>query len=231
MIELYILRVFVTGKPGSGGMCGVIFDPTARLSEVDRQQIASNRRLPEIVYIDDLESASVRVFMPSRQRAYAGYPLIAAAWLLRRQGYLVHVIRPPAGSVPARVDAHGAFLSLPLAWIHPYEFQEVKDPAALHEEIMYGVATSSDVSNHDRVVLWAWSDPIARRVVTKSTIPEHPHGQGISASIALALGAAIGTPLLVEQGNSSICSVVSGNDGALEVGGQVALDGLERLDD
>lgn len=231
MIELYVLRAFAsTDKPGSGGVCGVIFDPTTRLSEVDRQQIASNRRLPEIVYVDDLENAAVQVFTPSRQRAYAGYPLIAAAWLLCRQGYRVHAMCPPAGSVPARVDAHGAFLSLPLAWVHPYEFQEVKDPAALCGEIMHGRTTRSDISNHDRVVLWAWSDPTARKVVMKSTIPDHPYGQGISASIALALGAAVGTPLLVEQGDFSICTVVSGNDGVLEVGGYVTLDGLERLD-
>jgi len=231
MIELYVLRVFTTDKPGSGGACGVIFDPTTRLSEADRQQIASNRRLPEIVYIDDLEDASAQVFTPSRQRAYAGYPLIAAAWLLCHQGYLVHAMCPPAGSVPVRVDAHSAFLSLPLAWVRPYEFQEMKDPAALRVETMHGVTTRSDLSNHDRVVLWAWSDHIGRRVVTKSTIPDHPHGQGISASIALALGAAVGTPLLVEQGNSSICAVASGNDGVLEVGGHVTLDGLERLND
>src|SRR2546421_879974 len=218
MIELYVLRVFASAdNPQSGGMCGVVFDLMTKLSEVDRQQIASNRRLPEIVYIDTVENASVQVFTPSRQRAYAGYPLIAAAWLLHHQGYPVHTMSPLAGKVPARADTYGAFLALPLAWVHSYQFQEVKDPVALHQEITDDGTARSDGANHDQVVLWAWNDPVGRRIVTKSTIPHHPHGQGISASIALALGATVGTPLLVEQGNSSICSVVSGADGVLEV--------------
>jgi hypothetical protein len=216
---MHVVRVFAAaGEPGSGGLAGVVLDGRA-VPPAGRQAIAARRGLPEIVFVDDRSRGVVRVHTPSRERPYAGYPLLGAAWILHQHGWPVEALACAAGSVPVHCTEDAAFMTLPNGWRPPAVLQQVRDSATLR----------AMPPRSDRVILWSWDGAHERRVVARCTIPDHPAGEGISASVAAGVAAALGTPLEVELGRRSRALVPFGDDAAHVVGGCVRLERIEPV--
>jgi len=150
------------------------------------------------VFIDNHHLGIVRVYTPSRERSHAGYPLLGAAWLLHQQGWSLSVLHCPWGPVQVRCMDNGAHMTIPHSWFVSIALEEVRDVVALR----------AMNPRTDRVVLWSHDGH--GRVVVRCTIPDHPPGEGVSASVAAAVAAAVGTPLEVELGCQSQAQVLSG---------------------
>jgi PhzF family phenazine biosynthesis protein len=79
--QCYVLRVFTRGDEG-GNHLGVIVDLTA-LDAPMMQTIAVDLAFSESVFIDASgDVPHCRIFTPTAELAFAGHPLVGAAWLL-----------------------------------------------------------------------------------------------------------------------------------------------------
>jgi len=218
---LYVLRTFVDRNVvGSGAVSGVVLDACG-ISEQQRQRIASEKGLPEIVFVDDFERGIVQIFTASRQRPYAGYPLVATAWLLSQINGPIKVITPPAGSTLVRYKGNGDIsLRIPDGWIRRHTFEQY--PSVKELQQIYPPS--------DDVIRWAWHKEGNRAIFARFTIPDHVPGSGVSAAITAALGIEVTIPLLVTQGNYAICEVLRHEDiDGVWVSGAVVLERITQL--
>ena len=58
----------------------------AAITEQMRPAVAAERGYSETVLVDDVNRAEVRIFSPESEFAFAGHPLVGAAWLLANDG-------------------------------------------------------------------------------------------------------------------------------------------------
>jgi hypothetical protein len=219
-VDLWVLRTFIDqATPHSGALSGAILRSPEAVGN-QRQHLSTKAGLPEVVYIDDPVLGIAQVFTPSRQRPFAGYPVIAAAWLLHERGFPVDTMRLSAGEVPVwRSDSGEMAMRMPAGWLTPQRFVRHDSLEELHAFRV----------GRDRVVRWAWVPGEERTVSAVFTIPDHPPGAGVSAGIAASLAATIGEPLTIRQGNGSLCRVVPIPGGDVNVRGRVALERVDRI--
>ena len=222
MSELQVLRVF-TAETGTGGNpLGVVLDG-ASVAPSRRQAVARALGFSETVFVDDAPSGSVRIFTPAAELPFAGHPLVGTAWLLARRGCPVDVLHPPAGDVPARVEGELAFVAGRPEWAPRFEFFELSSAADVEE-------LEGSPEGHDMGYAYAWIDRSAGLVRARS----FPARLGIeedeaTGAAAVRLGAQIGRDLRIRQGHGSLIEVHPREDGMVEIGGRVALEGARAV--
>lgn len=222
MRQLHVLRVF-TGPDGSAGNpLGVVLDGAAIPTADARQELAAQLRFSETVFVDDAGTGAVAIFTPAVELPFAGHPLVGTAWLLAREGGAdVETLRPPAGEVPARAEASGAYVAGRPEWAPPFELAELDSPTAVD-------ALTGPPGGHDLVSAWAWSGPetIRARVFPRRLGIVEDEATGAAA---VRLGAHLGRAVTIQQGVGSVIEVRPRPDGMVEIGGRVALDEVEDL--
>src|ERR1700710_3019375 len=124
---LHVLRVFCDEKDRHGNPLGVFLEGS-QVPEARRQAVAHELGFSETVFVEDLETATCRIFTPGLELPFAGHPMVGTAWLLEREGHPLSVLRPPAGEVEVRReggrDGGGAeltFVAARAAWSPPWE--------------------------------------------------------------------------------------------------------------
>lgn len=218
----HVLRVFTAADGSGGNELGVFLDGSEVAPE-RRQAVAAQLGYSETVFIDDAATGVLRIFTPTLELPLAGHPLVGSAWLLGRVRGRVDTLRPPAGEVPVWTEDG-------LTWIRanpedgpPFELVPFASPAEVD---------ALDPADRDGgwEAAWAWEDEAAGRVrarvfVHEAGIPEDE----ATGSAALRLGAAVGRPIRIRQGAGSELLARPADDGRVEVGGRVALDGVRDL--
>ena len=58
----------------------------AAITEQMRLAVAAELGYSETGFVDDVNRAEVRIFSPESEFAFAGHPLVGAAWLLANDG-------------------------------------------------------------------------------------------------------------------------------------------------
>ena len=100
MTTLHVLRVFI-GPDGRGGNpLGVFLDGGA-IGPAVRLAVARELGFSETVYVDEVAGgeASIAIYTPGMEMAFAGHPTVGTSWLLRHEGTPVDMIHLPAGAV------------------------------------------------------------------------------------------------------------------------------------
>ncbi len=219
-MDLWVLRSLVdSALPGSGALSAAIVDG-ADVPVADRQRLATRLGLPEVVFVDDASSHAVRVFTPKRERPFAGYPLMATAWLLDDVGHSNGIMHVPAGRVTVRRSAPAEVtMHYPVAWQVYRTYEEFASVEELEELPSWTDAT----------VRWAWESRAAGTVRARFTIPDHPPAEGVSVGIAATLAVEVGLPLILRLGNNALCFAAPRSDGTVEVRGTVLLERVESI--
>jgi predicted PhzF superfamily epimerase YddE/YHI9 len=217
MPELHVLRVF-TAEDGTGGNPLGVFLGGAAVPAERRQAVAHRLGFSETVFVDDATTGAVRIFTPAVELPFAGHPLVGTAWLMRRQGLEVAVVRPPAGTVDVRFDGELTYIAGRPEWSPPFDFVEVESPAAV-ENVTQAPAENGMVS------VWSWLDEAAgvvraRVFATAAGIAEDE----ATGSAAVRMGAMLGRPLTIRQGRGSVLHAAPRPDGCVEVAGRCVLD-------
>ncbi|HEX2729175.1 MAG TPA: PhzF family phenazine biosynthesis protein, partial [Rubrobacteraceae bacterium] len=196
MPKLHVLKVFV-GESGAGGNPLGVFLDGQRIPENERQTIAADLGFSETVFVDDTESGALRIFTPGTELPFAGHPLVGTAWLLKREGYAVSVLRPPAGEVPVRENRGLTFISGRPEWAPGFEHIRLGSPADVD-------ALTGPPEGHDLAGVWAWEDEEAGRVRVRVFAPrvgvEEDEATGAHA---VRLAAVLGCRLTIHQGEGS----------------------------
>ncbi len=215
--RLHVLRVF-RSPDGSGGNPLGVFLGGPEVPEPERQAVARELGFAETVFVDDRESAALRIFTPEVELPLAGHPLVGTAWLLRENGIRPDVLRPPAGECPVRFEGELTLVAGAVAWAPPFEFLELGSPAEVD-------ALVGPPEGYGWVGLWAWIDEPAgvireRVFASDGGVPEDE----ATGSAAMRLCAELGRELEIRQGRGSVIRARPLGDGRAEIGGRVVLD-------
>ena len=215
MPTLDVVRVF-TGEDGRGGnLLGVFLDGPAVAAE-RRQAVAARLGFAETVFVDDAARGVVRIFTPGVELPFAGHPLVGTAWLLRRRGAAVDVLRPPVGDVAVRAADDRAFIRGRGEWNN---IEIVQLPSATDVDALDGSPRGGD-----DISAWAWIDEprgeVRARVFPGQMGIEEDEATGMAA---VGMACMLGRDLRIHQGVGSLLLARSLGDGWAEVGGRVAM--------
>jgi predicted PhzF superfamily epimerase YddE/YHI9 len=218
MPELHVLRVFV-GDDGRGGNPLGVFLEGHGLPEERLQAVAADLGFSETVFVADALGGAVRIFTPAAELPFAGHPLVGTSWLLREEATPADVLRPPAGEVPTWRDGDLTWIRGDPAWAPPFDREQLGSAAE--------VDAHPGAREDQNLQVWAWEDEDAGLVRTRV----FPRLLGIvedeaTGAAAVALGAELGRPLTIRQGEGSRIDVRPGEDAlTVAIGGRV-----ERID-
>jgi predicted PhzF superfamily epimerase YddE/YHI9 len=216
MPKLHVVRVFCDDDGRGGNPLGVFLDG-AGVPERDRQGIAAELGFSETVFVDDAERGEMRLFTPAVELPFAGHPVVGTAWLLAREREPVPTLRPPAGTVPVRIEGDVTFAAARPEWSPPFEFVEAGSP----EEVD---ALDGPPEGHDLLDVWAWIDEPAGIVRARVFPPRYGIAEDeATGSAAVRLGALLGRELDIRQGTGSRILARPIDYGVVEIGGQVEL--------
>jgi predicted PhzF superfamily epimerase YddE/YHI9 len=215
LTTLHVLRVFTGANGGHGNPLGVFLDGPAVPAE-RRQAAAAELGFSETVFLDERESGELRIFTPGTEFAFAGHPMVGAAWLLAETGIPPSVLRPPAGEVGVRFEDDLTWISGRAAWLPAGDLVELDAPSQIDAQ---------EPIRHGDVFYWAWADKAAGTIRARCFAPD----VGIvedeaTGSAVLALCVRLGRPISVRQGRGSELVARPLGQGRAEIGGRVVLD-------
>jgi predicted PhzF superfamily epimerase YddE/YHI9 len=214
---LHVLRVFLSADGTHGNPLGV-FLAGDEIPADRRQSVARDLGFAETVFVDDQATGRMDIFTPGAQLPFAGHPTVGTAWLLAREGAPVASLRPSAGEVAVRYEDDLTWVAARPEWSPPFEYVELSSPSAV--DALDGVPEGKDLA-----YCWAWEDEGAGRVRARSFVGSAgiPEDEA-TGSAALALGARLGRPIGIRQGEGSQLFAGPLDDGLAEVGGRCVLD-------
>lgn len=212
-VEVRVLRVFCGPDGGYGNPLGVVLDGAA-VAAGDRQALARHLGYSETVFVDDAPSGRMEIYTPEVEYPFAGHPTVGTAWLLRREGFAVGELHPPAGEVPVRFDGDVTYVQGRVEWCPDFDLIELAGPAEIDEH--------PGIEEGD-IYIWAWIDERVGLIRARCFAPD----AGIvedeaTGSSVLRLAAELGREIEVRQGEGSVIWARPLADGMVEIGGQVA---------
>jgi predicted PhzF superfamily epimerase YddE/YHI9 len=214
-----VLRVFTDARGELGNPLGVVRD-AAGIDHAHRQAIAAELGYSETVFVDQesrpqLESR-LQIFTPTTELPFAGHPLVGSAWLLRQT-----VLHPPAGAVKSRVLGDRAWIVARAEWSPDFERRQLASPA------MVDAFTPPATGN---LQVWAWQDETQGTVRARVFAPDFGVAEDpATGSASMALCAALGRAITIEQGPGCLIEARLLDDGFVELGGCVADDGEREV--
>ncbi|MGI9049220.1 MAG: PhzF family phenazine biosynthesis protein [Rubrobacteraceae bacterium] len=221
MSELHVLKVFV-GDDGSGGNPLGVFLDGREIPGNERQRVAAELGFSETVFVDDAEQGEARIFTPRSELPFAGHPLVGTAWLLKRKGYEVPLLCPPAGEVSVREDGDLTFISGRPEWAPGFAHVRLDSAADVD-------ALTGPPDGHDLVGVWAWEDEEAGSVRVRVFAPRFSIEEDeATGAHAVRLSDMLGRKLEIHQGEGSLILAEPRSDGTVEVGGRVEI--VEKRD-
>jgi predicted PhzF superfamily epimerase YddE/YHI9 len=218
MTELHVVRVFVGRGDVGGNELGVFL--VGEVIPVERRlAVTAELGFSETVFVDDLETARMAIFVPAAEIPFGGHPAVGTSWLLGEIGRPVTVLRPPAAEVPTRRDVDVTWIGVRPAWVDlPVLPRFVEYPTVEEVDALPGQ------SSEPWLYAWAWEDESAGRLRSRS----FPTWAGIaedeaSGAAAVLMGDRLQRAFIIRQGIGSEIRVQPGRDGMVEVGGACAL--------
>jgi predicted PhzF superfamily epimerase YddE/YHI9 len=213
MTAVRILRVFTDEAGDSGNLLGVVSDAAA-IEHERRQAIAAELGFSETVFVE--RATHVQIFTPTTELPFAGHPMVGTAWLLGEPALHVR-----AGEVRTRVQGMHAWVLARAQWCPPFERRQLSSPDDVD---------AFDVPDAGSLQVWAWSDERRGRIrarvfVPELGVPEDP----ATGSATVALCAALGRAIAVDQGPHCAIEARPLHDGWIELGGRVADDGEREV--
>ncbi|MGW7053384.1 PhzF family phenazine biosynthesis protein [Streptomyces sp. NPDC054887] len=211
MNELDVLRVFCGPGGHHGNAVGVVRDGRTYPDEASRQALAAELGFGATVFVDDPERGVLDVRTPGPRPAFAGHPLVGAAWLLD-----LEVVNPPAAEVWARHDGEFTWITARAEWAPPCRLQQYASAAEVD-------ALPAPPPGEGGLYAWAWEDEAAGRVRARE-FPRADVGVAedeATGAAALLLTAALGRALNIAQGRGSQILTAPGPDATVEIGGRV----------
>ncbi|MGZ6372432.1 MAG: PhzF family phenazine biosynthesis protein [Candidatus Limnocylindria bacterium] len=218
MPQFHVVRVFVGPGDTGGNELGVFLDGAA-IPQDRRLAVTAELGFSETVFVDDLATAQIAIFVPAAELPFAGHPTVGTSWLLAEVGRPVSALRVPAGDVPTWREGDLTWIRARPAWVDFRVLPRFVEFATAPE-----VDALPDHSSEPWLYAWAWEDEPAGRLRSRS----FPTWAGIvedeaSGAAAVLIGARLGRSVTIRQGVGSEISVQPGSEGTVEVGGRCTL--------
>ena len=219
MAVLHVLRVFCDSEGQFGSPLGVVLDGSAIPPE-RRQPLAAELGFSETVYVDDPDTAQLRIFTPAAELPFAGHPLVGTAWLLGhyRSGPVTQLI-PPAGAMLTWTNDDEVWIRAPLAAAPPWRLNHVAAAATVD------AMTSPPHPDQDADQFWAWLDQQAGTVRARVFAARYGVPQDEACgSASMLLAAHLGRAITIRHGNGSVIHASPAPNHMADLGGHVVFD-------
>jgi predicted PhzF superfamily epimerase YddE/YHI9 len=217
-VEVDVVRVFTTDDGDLGNQLGIVLSSPASAGR--EQEIAAELGFSETVFVDDVDAgvASIRIFTPASELAFAGHPSVGTAWWLREHGTPVHVLAEKAGDVAVRHDEGLTWITGRAEWASQFTWFEVATP-----EEVEALDPTAFTDGHNYI--YAWIDEDAGALRSRMFAPD----LGIvedeaTGAAAVAVTTRLGRDLSITQGRGSRILTRQLADGFVEVGGRTVAD-------
>ena len=219
MTDLHVLRVFI-GPDGRGGNPLGVFLDGAAIAPDRRQAVAAELGFSETVFVDAIDdaarTATVRIFTPGTELAFAGHPTVGTAWLLADRGAIVDTLCCQAGDVATWNADERRWVRARAEWVHPIDMIQLPDAAGVEAE-------RPGVLGDPGRYVWAWEDEPAghlrsRYFATDVGIVEDE----ATGAAAVVMGQRLGRDVVIRQGvGSQILVRPDAATGTVAIGGRV----------
>jgi predicted PhzF superfamily epimerase YddE/YHI9 len=163
--------------------------------------VAADLGFSETVFVEVIDAeartATVRIFTPGTELAFAGHPTVGTAWLLASRGLAIDTLHCPAGDVVTWAADDRRWVRARAAWIHPIQVIQLADAAAVEAD------TPGRLGDPGRYV-WAWEDAAAGRLRSRyfATDVGIVEDEATGAA-AVVMGDRLGRDLVIRQGVGS----------------------------
>lgn len=124
-VEVHVVRVMCLSDTAGGEPVGIVLDGAA-VEKNRRQALAAELGYGKTIFVDDVASGVVEIYKTMKQLPFAGFPLAATSWLLRRLGQEVSVLRPSIGEVLTGSIDDRAWTRGDRAWLPDFTCVEIQ---------------------------------------------------------------------------------------------------------
>lgn len=219
MIDVEVVRVFVSANGSGGSPLGIVRDGASVPDTAARQETARRLGFSETVFVNNPARVEVDIYTPSARLPFAGYPLVGTAWLLRRHGVPLDVLRTESGKVKTRADGEFTWIRGRAKWVSGKRTQQFSSATEVD-------ALPAPPPGEGWLYAWAWEDEAAGTVRARG-FPRR--GDAIvedeaTGAAAILLSDELGRGLRVRQGKGSEIVTRVSEPGWVELGGRVALE-------
>lgn len=226
MTQLHVVRVFLGPDGGSGNPLGVFLDGTT-VPPDRRQEVAATLGYSETVFVDAIEGvvATIAIFTPGRELAFAGHPTVGTSWLLTEFDRTIWTIRVPAGDVETWRDGNLTWIRARPDWVHELDVRRYPTVGAVD-------ALRPGRPGEPGVYAWAWEDEAAGRLRSRY----FPTDLGIvedeaTGAAAVVMGDRLKRPLTIRQGvGSELLVRPDPLAGTVDVGGRCRLETIRSFE-
>ncbi|HYH93602.1 MAG TPA: PhzF family phenazine biosynthesis protein, partial [Candidatus Saccharimonadales bacterium] len=191
--------------------------------------VAAELGFSETVFVESIDlaarRASVRIFTPGTELAFAGHPTVGTAWLLSETGRPVDTLRCQAGDVATwTTDDDRRWIRARASWVHPIELQQLPDVAAVD------AAVPGEMGTPGRYV-WAWEDEPSGRLRSRYFATDVGIREDeATGAAAVVIGDRLGRALTIRQGiGSELLVRPDPAAGTVDVGGRVTLEDVRSF--
>jgi predicted PhzF superfamily epimerase YddE/YHI9 len=219
--KIRVLRVFTDADLRFGNPLGVVEDASEVVPEPDRRQaLAASLGFSETLFVDDAESAQVRMYSGKREVPFAGHAAVGGAWALKQiTGRAPSRLATTSSEAQTWTEDGLTWVRSTLATTPPWWHERLPSPEAV--ECLDGPLSPCQ----DMTQLWAWIDEPAgvmrvRTFASRAGIPEDE----ACGSGAMRMAAAFGRQLVLRHGSGSIIYAKPGPPGYADIGGYVTED-------
>jgi predicted PhzF superfamily epimerase YddE/YHI9 len=226
MADVHMVRVFTDAQGLFGNNLGVVLDASGHDAEAG-SRLAADLGFSEVVFVDDVATARLRIFTPKAELPLAGHPLVGTAWLLGRlAGRPVSTLRPAkAAEVATWVEDGRTWIRGRVQDAPDWGLVQVEDEGKVE---MLAIPPGPEYVRHQ---FWAWIDEPngvmrARVFAGQSGVPEDE----ATGSAAMRQAVALNRRLFIRQGwGSEVLARPAAQAGWAEVGGRVTTDGVRTV--
>lgn len=225
-IDVTVLRVFTDSEGNFGNLLGVVDAKTVEPAK--RQRVATELGYSETVFIDlpqqGSRTAQAHIFTPTIELAFAGHPIVGAAWWLQHQGTPVHTLQVSAGIVQISYTDEFTLLSARSEWAPEFALHQVASIQDLQS------AESDDYADESEHYVWTWVDQDHGQLQARMFAPDFgiPEDEATGAA-AIRMTDYLSQDLMIIQGKGSQLYTTWNPEGWVTVAGRVVDDGMRYL--
>ena len=217
-VEVEVVRVFASADGTGGSPLGIVRNGASVPDTTNRQNTARQLGFSETVFVNDPERGDVDIYTPSARLPFAGYPLVGTAWLLRKHGVPLDVLRTQSGDVKTWTEAEFTWIRGRAEWVSGKRTQQFSSPAEVD-------ALPTPPAGEGWLYAWAWEDELAGTIRARG-FPRR--GDAITedeatGAAAILLAAELARDLRIRQGSGSEIVTRVSEPGWVELGGRVTL--------
>lgn len=215
---MIFLNVFTNENGEHGNPVGIITDIDQKLNTVERQKIATDSGLSEVVFINDIDKGSVSLYNPEQEISFAGHALVGVSYYLNQiSKNNITQLSGIIGPINTWSENSQTWVSCQLSSLPNWNIKQLKNKEAV--EKIY----KQEAVQMKHTIVWSWVDEEkgvvqARTFASDWSTPEdEANGSG-----SMKLASMLNRELIVIHGKGSVIYARPAENSYAEVGGVCA---------